>query len=579
MATWLSYKSARAFTPRMYRTNGGIVASPAYAVTAWFEQQVNNTAPTVSIVSPTSGGSTLETQVTISGSDFGSSQGNGFVFCKNTRAAQYVSWSDTQIVCKLGMHPSFDGLSDLIVTRDSGQYGTLANAFNALPTPYISVMPVTVSIYGGTKIRLRGWNFLSTRGTGTVTVDGIAVEQYLTWSDGAIDAITPGHVSTGTVNVVVTNSLGYSGTLQIITSNNVAYIVRYFVDPAATGAGTGYSWGDAYTSLQAGSMGLVAGQTLYCRGTENLPANTICNMYGGAALHGTQSSYIKIIGCNASGVPDGTRYVINGNNASNVNTFFLTGNYWIIKNIEITDTNQACLVAFNLSWKTIINLKTTLHVSTYRYHYTLYRCQIKSCDNIDGSVIFCNFTGSQSTLSTTNQTARFYGSIMRSSLNFAGNIGEIINCVIDNPTGSGLDYGILGREGNAFLFGVRVTNSGDWGYKQPNTAGAKIAVGIFKGCFFNNNTAGNIQNVGGVQDIVDSGTNYTGVQGYTNRAGGNYNITGAATNRNVPFTIGCLPLNSPNKIFISAGLNPSLKVSTGIKSKAAQFVGVWNPRG
>ena len=84
-------------------------------------------APDISTVSPNSGSTTGGTSVTISGSNFGGSQGTGSVTFGGVEATSYTSWSSTEIVCVTPAHTA--GAVDVVVTADNGQSGTKADGF------------------------------------------------------------------------------------------------------------------------------------------------------------------------------------------------------------------------------------------------------------------------------------------------------------------------------------------------------------------------------------------------------------------------------------------------------------------
>lgn len=86
----------------------------------------------------------------------------------------------------------------------------------------------------------------------------------------------------------------------------------YYVDPLAVGGDTGADWTNAWPTIQTAYDTAVAGDTVYCRGVETLTAKINVDTNKGDTTDGV----IKFIGCNASGVVDGTRYIIDANSAT-----------------------------------------------------------------------------------------------------------------------------------------------------------------------------------------------------------------------------------------------------------------------
>lgn len=109
----------------------------------------------------------------------------------------------------------------------------------------------------------------------------------------------------------------------------------YYVDPAAGGDNDGTSWTNAWTSIQSAADNADAGDTVYCRGTQTYADATTIDW--DQATTGTNAGgYIKIIGCNASGAVDGTRFVVNVNSkACHGFTFAATADLYWFENIEI----------------------------------------------------------------------------------------------------------------------------------------------------------------------------------------------------------------------------------------------------
>ena len=78
--------------------NAGAIFATTDGGATWVRQNQGSAAPQIAKLEPASGkrGAT----VTISGTDFGATQGAGAVKFGAVKCTTYVSWSDTQIKCK-----------------------------------------------------------------------------------------------------------------------------------------------------------------------------------------------------------------------------------------------------------------------------------------------------------------------------------------------------------------------------------------------------------------------------------------------------------------------------------------------
>jgi parallel beta-helix repeat protein len=116
----------------------------------------------------------------------------------------------------------------------------------------------------------------------------------------------------------------------------------YYLDPAATGAADGTSWADAFTSLYAATAAIVAGNTLYCRGEETVNSGAVLYL----SATGNTQQLIRIIGCNASGVVDGTRYKLTFGTATQAMT--IAGGGWgYYANLEISGNFTSAGISVN----------------------------------------------------------------------------------------------------------------------------------------------------------------------------------------------------------------------------------------
>jgi acid phosphatase len=105
------------------------------------------------------------------------------------------------------------GAVNVVVTNPNGQAATLTNGYTyqaPVPAPTVtSVTPNSGSASGGTSVTISGTGFLA---GATVAIGGTAATSVNVVNSTSLTAVTPAH-ATGTVNVVVTNTDGQSGTL------------------------------------------------------------------------------------------------------------------------------------------------------------------------------------------------------------------------------------------------------------------------------------------------------------------------------------------------------------------------------
>src|SRR5437763_3602371 len=162
-------------------------------------------APSISSVSPASGA--VGASVTISGSNFGSTQGTSTVNFNGTLATP-TSWSATAIVAPV---PSGATTGNVVVHAS----GVNSNgvSFTVVPAPSItSLSPSSGPV--GASVTISGINFGSTQASSTVSFNGTLATP-TTWSATSITAPVPSGATTG--NVVV----HASG----VNSNGVAFTV------------------------------------------------------------------------------------------------------------------------------------------------------------------------------------------------------------------------------------------------------------------------------------------------------------------------------------------------------------------
>jgi len=167
--------------------------------------------PQITGINPSSG--TVRTSVTITGNNFGATQGSNTVTFNGT-AASPTSWSATSIVVPV---PSGATTGNVVVTTGGGASNGVT--FTVTAPPSITSLSPT-SGPAGTSIIITGTNFGSTQGTSTVTFNGTTTTP-TTWSATSIVASVPTGATTGNVVVTVTGlaSNGVPFTVATVTSN------------------------------------------------------------------------------------------------------------------------------------------------------------------------------------------------------------------------------------------------------------------------------------------------------------------------------------------------------------------------
>jgi hypothetical protein len=205
--------------------------------------------PTLSTVSPTSG--PAGTEVTLTGSGFGATQGSGRVLL-GTANAGVVSWSDSLIVATVGL-----GSSSGVAQVWQGGVGSSTETFT-VTTPNIAGISPT-SGAAGTQVTISGSGFGATQGSGAVWL-GSAYATVVSWSDAQVVASVATGSATGVAQVlqsgVWSNSISFSTlTPQISsvspTSGTAGTVVTI------TGSGFGASQGSG-TLMLGSATGIVS---------------------------------------------------------------------------------------------------------------------------------------------------------------------------------------------------------------------------------------------------------------------------------------------------------------------------------
>ena len=150
-------------------------------------------APSITSLSPTSGGA--GTSVTITGSGFGTSQGANTVKFNGITATTITLWSATSIKAAV---PTGATTGNVVVTV--GGVASNGKPFTVTAPSITSLSPVSAG--AGTSVTITGSGFGTNQGTSSVTFNGTTATTFTLWSPTSIKAAVPTGATTG--NVVVT---------------------------------------------------------------------------------------------------------------------------------------------------------------------------------------------------------------------------------------------------------------------------------------------------------------------------------------------------------------------------------------
>lgn len=150
-----------------------------------FVSQAFGKAPSISGLSPTSG--VVGTSVTISGSNFGSSQGTSTITFNGVQAS-VTSRKTGSIAATV---PTAATTGSVVVTVG----GTASNSVTFTVTPVISGLSPTSGAVGSS-VTISGSGFGSSQGSNTVTFNGVSAST-TGWTASAITASVPSGATTG----------------------------------------------------------------------------------------------------------------------------------------------------------------------------------------------------------------------------------------------------------------------------------------------------------------------------------------------------------------------------------------------
>jgi IPT/TIG domain-containing protein len=148
--------------------------------------------PSVTSVSPTT--AHAGDAITLTGTNFGTTQGSGSVWLGSKLAGSIVSWTSTQIVATVA-----SGATSGNAFVQQGGVWTNSTAFSVVTPTLTSVSPDTAR--AGDSVTLTGTNFGATQGGGSVWLGSKLAGSIVSWSDTQIVATVASGSITGTAQV------------------------------------------------------------------------------------------------------------------------------------------------------------------------------------------------------------------------------------------------------------------------------------------------------------------------------------------------------------------------------------------
>ncbi|HEY0373015.1 MAG TPA: IPT/TIG domain-containing protein [Thermoanaerobaculia bacterium] len=198
-SVWLGSKLAGSITSWSNTQIVAVVASGAVTGNAQVQQggvwsnQIAFTVPSPVLASIDPDTARAGEEVTLTGTNFGASQGSGSVWLGSKLAGSIVSWSDTEVVATVA-----SGAVTGNAQVQQGGVWTNQIAFNVITPVVSSIDPEYGEV--GTEIGIFGTGFGDTQGSGLVWI-GTKYATVTYWSDEEIYAEVAGDAATGGVQV------------------------------------------------------------------------------------------------------------------------------------------------------------------------------------------------------------------------------------------------------------------------------------------------------------------------------------------------------------------------------------------
>ena len=247
------------------------------------------TLPIVSALSPTAAG--FGSSVTISGSNFGATQGTSAVKFNGTVASTITNWSGSQIVATV---PNGATTGPVSLVINSVQSVCSANCQFTVINPVITSLSPPAAPAGGS-VTVCGSGFGASQGNSQVQFNGISAN-VTSWSDTSITAVVPSNVTTGPVNVLISGVISNSAQFTLLEPVSVSNAVPLIGPVGSVVTITGAGFGSAQSNSTISFYGATAAVTSWSdteivatvpAGAGSGPVSVECgwNHFAGAFFH------------------------------------------------------------------------------------------------------------------------------------------------------------------------------------------------------------------------------------------------------------------------------------------------------
>ena len=208
-------------------------------------------APSITSLSITTGA--VGAAVTVTGTNFGSTQGSGTVKFNGT-TANVSTWSATSIAVTV---PTGATTGNVVVFANGVNSNGIS--FTVVPAPSITSLSITTGAPGAA-VTVTGTNFGSTQGSGTVKFNGTTAS-VTTWSATSIAVTVPTGATTGNVVVFASGVNSNGKSFTVVADPNITSLSITSGSPGAAVTITGTGFGSTQGSGNVKFNGTTAGVT------------------------------------------------------------------------------------------------------------------------------------------------------------------------------------------------------------------------------------------------------------------------------------------------------------------------------